>query len=506
VNTNELANQYDVIIVGSGAGGAAAADRLVNAGLRVLMIEKGRVLPKDSSTLDIDRVVHQGTFKSHEAWRDGHNRAIVPEEYFNLGGKTKWYGAALLRFSPGEFDAEPANKYTGWPISYSSLAPYYAIAEQRLSAVKFDCEPDLSHILSRLARKTPEWLSEPLPLGLATQILSNPTEARHFDGFASPSDLKSDADTAFLRPILARRNFTLLTGTAVTELIGDETSTTRIAGVRLQGGQSVYARAVLLAAGALHSPRLLQRYLEATALSRVLPAYQSVGRNLKLHLLTAVVAVSLTKKTDLLRKTRLLLNRELPHSSVQPLGFDSELISTLIPKIVPRWLASIIGDRSYGFFLQTEDGAHRDNRVLDVTDGSGVVTGSPILDYDAARTPISLGEHGKLVRRFCRALRAIGMLAFAQRIDIVGTAHASGTLTAGMDPATSVVDAQGAVHGMQALYVVDGSILPRASRVNPSLSIFAWSLRVADQLSLSLGASSERATAMNEIAYPHPSE
>jgi choline dehydrogenase-like flavoprotein len=82
-------------------------------------------------------------------------------------------------------------------------------------------------------------------------------------------------------------------------------------------------------------------------------------------------------------------------------------------------------------------------------------------------------------------LRA-GFVPLAQRIGLAGTAHASGTLTAGSDPRSSVVDAEGGVHGMENLFVADGSVLPRSSRVNPSLTIYAWSLRVADRLSARL--------------------
>jgi choline dehydrogenase-like flavoprotein len=110
----------------------------------------------------------------------------------------------------------------------------------------------------------------------------------------------------------------------------------------------------------------------------------------------------------------------------------------------------------------------------------------PTLDYDAHRTPDSLQEHGRFVRSFQVALARIGMPAFSQRIGIAGTAHACGTLVTGVDPHRSVVDAHGRVHGMESLFVVDGSVLPRSSRVNPSLTIYSWSLRVAQALSMQL--------------------
>ncbi|HRW67543.1 MAG TPA: GMC family oxidoreductase, partial [Candidatus Competibacter sp.] len=172
------------------------------------------------------------------------------------------------------------------------------------------------------------------------------------------------------------------------------------------------------------------------------------------------------------------LNERLPHSSIQPLGFDGELLSTLIPGFVPRGFARALGHRAYGFFLQTEDGSDPANRVVAQRNGSQY----PQLDYDPARLPAAWEEHQRLVRDFTRALWKIGLPAAAKGIPLAGTAHACGTLVAGSDPRTSVVDANGKVHGLDNLYVVDGSVLPRSSRVNPSLTIYAWALRVAERL------------------------
>src|SRR3954466_4915330 len=97
----------DAIVVGRGAGVAAAACRLVRRGLSVLMLEKGGRLPRDGSTLSVREVFKLGKFKSKEPWRDGRGQSFVPSEFYNVGGKTKWYGAALLRFSPHEFRADP---------------------------------------------------------------------------------------------------------------------------------------------------------------------------------------------------------------------------------------------------------------------------------------------------------------------------------------------------------------------------------------------------------------
>lgn len=475
MNANS-SSTFDVVIVGSGAGGCAAAYRLGMAGLRIAVVEKGRELPRDASTLDFDKVVHRAIFKSKELWRDGRGRQFAPEECFNVGGKTKWYGAALLRYGRHEFDADPDHQCPGWPIGYDELRPYYDEAESALGIRSFATEPDLVRIVENLRRHSPAWRAEPLPLGLASAILDHPLEASRFDGFASVAGLKSDGETVFLSRLSGMPNASVLTAAEVVELLGDPDSPRRIVGVRLADGRILRAGAVLLAAGALHSPRLLDRYLHGSGLDDMLPAAAMVGRNLKLHLLTAVVAISPSRKTDLLRKTTLLLNDTLPHSSVQPLGFDGELIATLVPKLAPRFLARQVALRAYGFFLQTEDGSHPGNRVI--------AGSQPTMDYDAARLAPAAEEHRQLVSSFRRALGRAGMLAFSERIGLAGTAHACGTLVTGSHPRHSVVDAHGRVHGMDSLYVVDGSVLPRSSRVNPSLTIYSWSLRVAHELAL----------------------
>jgi choline dehydrogenase-like flavoprotein len=471
---------HDAIVVGSGAGGAAAAHRLARAGLDVLLLERGTELPRDASTLDVQAVVHEGRFKARETWRTGRGARLEPEEYFNLGGKTRWYGAALLRYARSEFVADPAHQCRAWPLGYDDLERHYDAAERLLGVRRFECEPDLTRIAARLGDPRRGWRLEDLPLGLDPSILDHPLEARHFDGFASPAGLKSDAQRCFIDPVRGLPNFSLRTREHVTELVPMDGRPLVVAGVRTAEGRLWRGRHVLLAAGALHSPRLLQRYIAEQGLSRALACADQVGRNLKLHLLTAVLAVSPGLKTDVLRKTSLLTHPTLPHSSVQPLGFDGELMSTLIPALVPRAVARAVGDRAYGFFLQTEDGSHADNRVVAATHGE-----ESLFDYDANRLAPALHEHQALVRRLGAALAGIGMLPLAKRIGLAGTAHACGTLVTGNDPRDSVVDPSGQVHGLRGLYVVDGSVLPRSSRVNPSLTIYGWSLRVSELLAQS---------------------
>jgi choline dehydrogenase-like flavoprotein len=220
---------------------------------------------------------------------------------------------------------------------------------------------------------------------------------------------------------------------------------------------------------------LLGRYLDAAALRDELPAAAHIGRYLKLHLLTAMVAPSGRRMSDMLRKTILLTHADYPHSSVQPLGFDAELIVSLLPRWVPERIRNEIGARSYGFFLQTEDGSSAQNCVCE--GGAGEL---PVLNYSERRLAAARREHRAFTRAFQAVLARSGLLGLVRRIGLSGTAHACGTLICGASPTDSVVDPEGRVYGLRGLYVVDGSILPRSSRVNPSLTIFAWALRVSD--------------------------
>jgi choline dehydrogenase-like flavoprotein len=468
---------YDSIIVGSGAGGSAAAYQLTQTGKRVLLLEQGQALPHDGSTLSVDKVVRQKLFIDDSPWLDKNGKMIAPQERFNLGGKTKWYGAALARFSAHEFEEDEAYQCLPWPISYDELAPFYEAAERILDVRTFSIEPDFKKIVNGLQHQDAHWHSQPLPMGLSKDILKYRNEATHFDAFASVQGLKADGER-FLDRVKTNANLTIHTGKKVVNLVADTDNPYKVAGVACDDGSQYQSSVVMLAAGALHSPRLLQRYFEDTGLAKTLACYNQIGRNYKYHLLTAMLMMTVKPQTDVLRKTTVLLHDDLPHSTVQPLGWmDGTLLAPELPSLVPGWLANMIGKRVYGFFLQTEDGSHPDNRVI-AANGHAL----PTLDYDAERIPAALAEHRQLVSLLKRQLLSMGYLGLTKQIPLDGSAHACGTLVAGKNPRSSVVDANGKVHGMDNVYVVDGSALPRSSRVNPALTIYAWSLRVASKL------------------------
>ncbi len=473
-----MTDQYDAIIVGSGAGGASVAYKLTNAGRRVLLLEKGGRLPRDGSTLDTKAVFKDGVFKNKQTWVDGQNREFIPGEYYNVGGKTKWYGAALLRFTPREFKADEDHQCLAWPFGYETLAPYYDEAEELLHIQTFQNEPELQALLDRITGADPAWKPQLLPLGLKRAILDDPNEAKHFDGYASASGYKSDSEWCLLEKIKDKPNFTLITGKPVVKLVASDADPAIVTGVACADGSTYSAKVVVLAAGAMTSPRLLEDYLHATGLVSSLPCAGAVGANFKLHINSAVIGFSPFSRHDVLRKTAIIYNDAYPHSTVQCLGWiDGDILGAELPAAVPKFVVRAAGARAIGFFVTTEDGSHPENRIV-----SCAGSGTPLMDYELHRIEASFREHREIVHAWIRRLLRAGLVGADKYMGLAGTAHALGSMVTGNDPTSTVVDADGKVHGMQGLYVGDGSVLPRSSRVNPALTIFAWGLRLGDCL------------------------
>jgi choline dehydrogenase-like flavoprotein len=466
---------HDVIVVGSGAGGAAAAYRLARRGLSVLMLEKGKALPRDGSTLSTLEVFRNGKFKNKEPWYDSKGQQFIPGEYYNVGGKTKWYGAALLRFSPHEFEADEGHQCLAWPFGYEELRPYYDEAEQLLHVNRFPNGAELQRLVDHICRQDPSWRSEALPLGLKPEILEDEQEAKHFDGYASVAGYKADAERNLIEAILGLPNFTLLTKKKVVGFLHPEAEPGRIEGVICRDGSYYRARHVVLAAGAMTSPRLLQDHMAANGFD--LTCAKAVGGNFKFHLNSALIAFSPLIRHDVLRKTAIFFNDGHPHTTVQCLGWlDGDLLATEIPAAVPRFLANAAGARAIGFFVTTEDGSSPANKVIS---GDGEL---PTLDYDLDRIPSARMEHEAAIADFTHRLLRAGLVGVDRHVGLAGTAHALGSMVTGHDPVRSVVDPLGKVHGMEGLHVADGSVLARSSRVNPALTIYAWGLRLGDRL------------------------
>ena len=472
---------YDCIVIGSGAGGAAAAYTLASRGKRVLLLEKGKALPLNSTARSGRRVLKWNRLEGAEIWLDGRGHAFHPDEAVNVGGKTKWYGAALLRMAPHEFEPDDQHQCLAWPFGYGDLEPYYEQAETLLSVTAFANEPHLQALVDGICRDD-GWRVKPLQLAIRPEILKDDYEARHFDGFASTSGYKCDAENSLLARLAGLPNFTLLADRPVVALCSAARDPARIEGVICADGTHYHAKAVVLAANAMNTPRLLQDHLANTGLAGRLPAADLIGAYYKHHLITSILTFVPRRNADVLRKTAMFLNDRYPHTSVQCRAWlDTDTLADKMPHAVPKALIALVAPRANLFFVMTEDGSHARNKVL-----SGGRTKPAVLDYDQSRLEPAQLQHSAAVRDFSRRLLTRGIASVRRRVGIRGTAHALGTMIAGHDPATSVVDPDGKVHGMEGLYVADGSPIPRSGRVNPALTIFAWGLRVGDRLAATM--------------------
>ena len=403
--------KYDVIIIGSGAGGSAAAYHLTQTGKKVLLLEKGLPLPRDGSTLDVDTVMRRGAYLSKEPWVDRDGKQVVPEEHFNLGGKTKWYGAALLRFARARVRGRSRSSVPGLADRLRRARAVLRGGRGAARRTPFRRRAESAKAgHPACAESMPAGEKHMLNVGLSPEILSYPEEASRFDGFASVRGLKSDAEKCLLDRVRGKPNLTIATGKAVRALIAVAGSPTRLAGVECEDGSRYEADAVMLAAGALHSPRLLQSYLEQSGLADTLPAYRNVGRNYKFHVLTAMLAFSHRKITDVLSKTLLLTHEAFPHSTVQTLGgnLTRQIVLTQAPAFVPSALIEPFAQRAVGLFLQTEDGSHPDQRVV-------AAAGSPPrIDHDPARLPHATQNIGSSLRALRGQLVRLGYLPVTQ--------------------------------------------------------------------------------------------
>src|SRR5262245_34924786 len=128
-------DHYDIILIGTGAGGGTIAPQLVASGKRVLILERGEFLPRERENWDPAAVFEQKRYLANETWYDKHDQPLSPYTHYWVGGNTKVYGAALLRMR--EHDFGEVRHFGGvspaWPISYDELEPYYTRAEQMYS-------------------------------------------------------------------------------------------------------------------------------------------------------------------------------------------------------------------------------------------------------------------------------------------------------------------------------------------------------------------------------------
>lgn len=511
-------DHYDIIIIGTGAGGGTIAHALAPSGKRILILERGGFLPRERENWDPAAVFDQKRYLAPETWYDADDAPFSPYTHYWVGGNTKVYGAALLRMR--EHDFAEVRHYAGispaWPIRYGDLEPYYTRAEDLYSVhgqrgldphdppasgayprPPVPPEPRIGELYEDLTALG--YRPFPVPLGLRLDEGDAPCRLSCFDGYPDLTETKSDSHVVAIKPILKRRNITLLTG-AMVERLSAAGGAVREVVVR-RGGEELRFNAdiVILACGAINSAAVLLRSASPAHPEGLANRSGLVGRNYMCHQNGLVIHVSETANPSVFQKHFGLTDfyrgaddSPLPLGTIQLMGKPARgTLEWLRGDALPGVPIQDIMARTIDFFITAEDLPDPENRVTIRPDGA------IRLGYTRNNT----GAYDRLELKLKQAMDAADRRRgrtratyFSSRLGISGVSHQCGTLRFGTDPTTSVLDTHCKAHDLDNLYVVDGSFFPSSSAVNPSLTIMANALRVADHISGRLGARSTNAT------------
>lgn len=510
---------YDVIIIGSGAGGGTLAHRLAPTGKQILLLERGDYVPRERENWDSRSVVVEGRYNITEAWRDQHGRPFHAGAHYYVGGNTKFYGAALLRMREADFRAlrHLGGVSPAWPIGYDAFEPYYTEAE-RLYHVHgqrgadptepaasapypyppVSHEPRLQEISDGLERQGHRPF--PIPIGLMIDE-KNPRTSPCIrcgtcDGFPCLVAAKADAQVVCVDPALRHPNVTLVTNAYVARLETNPTgSEVTAVQVERHGVRETYrGNVVVVAAGAINSAALLLRSASDTHPTGLANRSGVVGRHYMCHVNSMFLAISRHPNRTRLNKT-LGLNDfyfgstdwEFPMGHISLMGnVDGNVLAQGAPRIVPGMTLDKMAEHAVPFWMTTEDLPHRENRVTLDPDGTIRLSYTPNNEEAHQRLAAKLKSLLKHIE--CEHDHLIPMQAYVPgRIPLAGVAHQNGTIRFGRDPQTSALDVHCKAHDVDNLYVVDGSFFPSSSAVNPALTIIANALRVGDHLRERLG-------------------
>lgn len=515
--------RYDVAIVGSGAGGGTLARALADTGLEILLLERGRFLPREKENWDPSAVFEKGRYVTDERWYDADGQPFEPEMHYYVGGQTKVYGAALVRLREEDFgELEHRDGVSpAWPLSYDDYEPYYTEAEwlyrvhgrrgvdpteppasapYRFSPL--EQEPRIQDLADDLeaAGRHPF----PLPLGIDRDD-DHPRRrpcirCDTMDGFPCLVDGKCDAQVVCVEPAARRPNVTLELGTRVTELrTGASGREVTDIVAETDGRQRTFrADLVVVACGAVNSAALLLGSASDRHPDGLANSSGQVGRNLMLHNNSAMLAISTRANPTKFQKT-LGLNDwyfrgeevDYPLGHVQLLGKAKwQMLRADAPVPTPKRVLRWMAEHSVDWWITTEDLPDPENRVT--LNRRGQI----VLRYEANNEE----PHQRLIARLEETLRRVGQCRkllplrayFSKRMPLAAVCHQVGTCRFGTDPETSVLDPSCRAHDVENLYVVDGSFFPSISGVNPALTIMANSLRVADRIADRMGVSRER--------------
>jgi len=516
--------RYDVIIIGTGAGGGTLAWKLAPSGKRILLLERGDYVPREKDNWSTRAVNLEGKYATKEEWRDGDGAPLHPHTNYCVGGNTKFYGAALFRLRQEDFGElkHHGGISPAWPLSYDDLEPYYSEAEHlyqvhgQRGEDPFDPparapypHPPVSHEL-RLQHLSEDFAAQGLrpfhtPLGIMldekTPQRSRCIRCSTCDGHPCLVSAKSDAQVVCVDRALEHPNVTLVTGAYVSRLETDASgrAVSRVV-VEKDGATVAYAAdVVVISAGAINSAALLLRSANDKHRHGLANGSDVVGRHYMGHINSVLMAVSKCPNPTVFQKT-LSVNDfylgspewDFPMGHISFVGkLDRDTLRAGAPKLAPGFALDLMAQHSLDFWLTSEDLPDPENRVTLDSDGKIVLRYKPNNEEGHRRLVKKLeammkaqrrcGIHGSechqgLFAQFTRHL------FLEQRIPTAGVAHQNGTIRFGRDVKTSALDVDCKAHELDNLYVVDGSFFPSSAAVNPALTIIANALRVGDRL------------------------
>lgn len=493
----------DVVVVGSGMGGATTALALARRGVDVLVLERGQRLPREPENWSPEAVFVQRRYKPVDTWFDSRGRPFRPGVHYVVGGNTKVYGASLPRFRERDFGAVEHHEGTSpaWPFCYADLEPYYAEAERQYrvhgTAGEDPTEPwrsgpyphpPLEHepYVADLAQRLRAQGVHPSAnaMGLDRGDGGSCIRCGTCDGFPCRLGAKSDAETCAIDVGLADTGMRLSTGVLVRRLVTDR-SGRRVDHLVAEGPDgrcTVRAGKFVLAAGAVNSAALLLSSADDNHPDGLGNSSGLVGRNFMMHNNAHVAAVDLDRENDVVFQKTLSVNDwyadggdGFPLGTMQLIGRVDGVMMKSWATRVPLPLLRQLARRSVEWLVMSEDLPHPDNRVT--VDSSGRIT--------TARTAVGRSTHRALHKRARRLLRAAGYDAvFTQWFDISMNSHQCGTVVAGTDPARSVLDPWCRSHDVENLWVLDGGFFPSSAAMNPALTIAAQALRAVAESDL----------------------
>ena len=513
-----MSTHYDVIIIGTGAGGGTLAWKLAPSGKRILLLERGDYVPREKQNWDSHAVVVENRYHITEPWYDKGGKEFHAGAHYAVGGNTKFYGAALIRMRQTDFGEvrHHGGVSPAWPIRYEDLEPYYTAAEHLYQVhglrgsdpteppasapypyPPLSHEPRIQQLVDDLTRLGHRPFHMPVGVMLDEQ---NPRKSRCIrcdtcDGFPCLVQAKADAQVVCVDPALEHPNVDLVTGAYVARLETDASGrTVTTVHVERNGARETYtANVVVVSAGAINSAALLLRSASGRHPRGLANGSDAVGRHYMCHLNSMLLAVSRDPNPTRFQKTWGL--NDFYHATPEfdfPMGHismigktDASILRAGAPRIAPEWTLEKMADHTLSFWLTSEDLPAADNRVTVDRDGRITLAYAPNNEEGHTRLIAKLKSLLKEIR--CHD-HLIPLNAYIPaRIPLAGVAHQNGTIRFGRDPRTSVLDPDCKAHELDNLYVVDGSFFPSSSAVNPALTIMANALRVGDHLLGRLG-------------------